>query len=94
MKKRTLVTMIGMVSGLALSTALYAGDTGSSGFSTLDTNQDGSISADEAAASPDLSKNWSAVDADENGAVDAAEFSAFESAMGGASTGEAPAEGQ
>jgi Ca2+-binding EF-hand superfamily protein len=96
MKKRTLVTMIGMVSGLALSTALYAGDTGSSGFSTLDADQDGSISADEAAASPELSKNWSTIDADENGVVDAAEFSAFEGAMGGESSGEAvaPAEGQ
>jgi Ca2+-binding EF-hand superfamily protein len=96
MKKRTLVTMIGMVSGLALSTAVFAADTGSSVFSTLDADQDGSISADEAAASPELSKNWSTIDADENGVVDAAEFSAFEGAMGGESSGEAvaPAEGQ
>jgi hypothetical protein len=85
MKKRTLATIIGMVSGLALSTAIYAG----ADFATLDANQDGSISADEAAADPELSKNWSTIDADENGMVDAAEFSAFEG-MGGEST-EAPA---
>ncbi len=88
MKKRTLATIIGMFSGLALSTAIYAG----SDFATLDTNQDGSISAEEASADPELSQNWSTIDADENGMVDAAEFSAFES-MGGEST-EAPAEGQ
>jgi Ca2+-binding EF-hand superfamily protein len=88
MKKRTLVTMIGMVSGLALSAAAYAGGD----FATYDTNQDGSISAEEAAMDADLSKNWSTIDADENGMVDAAEFSAFEGAGSGAT--EAPAEGQ
>ncbi|MES9944657.1 MAG: hypothetical protein B6D77_18970 [gamma proteobacterium symbiont of Ctena orbiculata] len=86
MKKRTLVMMMGMVSGLALSTALVAGGA----FTTLDVNQDGSISAEEAAASPELSKNWSTIDADENGMVDAAEFSAFEGM--GSETPEAPAE--
>jgi Ca2+-binding EF-hand superfamily protein len=87
MKKRTLATMIGMVSGLALSTALYAGD-----FASFDTNQDGSISAEEAAMDAELSKNWSTIDADENGMVDAAEFSAFEGA--GSESTEAPAEAQ
>ncbi|MEW8505907.1 MAG: hypothetical protein AB2598_04335 [Candidatus Thiodiazotropha sp.] len=86
MKKRTLATMMGMISGLALSTALVAG----TDFATLDANQDGSISAEEAAADPELSKNWSSIDKDENGMVDAAEFSAFEGMAGG--TPEAPAE--
>ncbi|MES9992046.1 MAG: hypothetical protein ABW098_08835 [Candidatus Thiodiazotropha sp.] len=86
MKKRTLATMIGMISGLALSTALVAG----TDFATLDANQDGSISAEEAAVDAELSKNWSSIDKDENGMVDAAEFSAFEG-MGG-ETPEAPAE--
>ncbi|PUB79210.1 MAG: hypothetical protein DBP03_00235 [gamma proteobacterium symbiont of Ctena orbiculata] len=86
MKKRTLATMIGMFSGLALSTTLVAG----TDFATLDVNQDGSISAEEAAADPEVSKNWSSIDKDENGMVDAAEFSAFEG-MGGETT-EAPAE--
>jgi hypothetical protein len=88
MKKRTLATMIGMFSALALSTSIYAGGD----FATYDTNQDGSISAEEASVDAELSKNWSTIDADENGMVDAAEFSAFEG-MGGEST-EAPAEGQ
>jgi Ca2+-binding EF-hand superfamily protein len=88
MKKRTLTTMVGIFSGLALSTALYAGGD----FATYDTNQDGSISAEEAAVDSELSKNWSTIDADENGMVDAAEFSAFEGAGSGAT--EAPAEGQ
>lgn len=88
MKKRTLATMIGMVSALALSTSIYAGG----GFAAYDTNQDGAISAEEAAADAELSKNWSTIDADENGMVDAAEFSAFESA--GSESTEAPAEGQ
>jgi Ca2+-binding EF-hand superfamily protein len=78
--------MIGLFSGLALSTSIYAGGD----FATYDTNQDGSISAEEAAADPELSKNWSTIDADENGMVDAAEFSAFEGM--GSETPEAPAE--
>lgn len=90
MKKRTLATMIGMFSGLALSAAVFAG----SDFATYDTNQDGSISAEEAAADPELSKNWSSIDADENGMVDAAEFSAFEGGAGSGESTEAPAEGQ
>jgi Ca2+-binding EF-hand superfamily protein len=88
MKKRTLATMIGMASAMALSTSIYAGGD----FATYDTNQDGSISAEEAAVDAELSKNWSTIDADENGMVDAAEFSAFEG-MGG-ETPEAPAEAQ
>jgi Ca2+-binding EF-hand superfamily protein len=90
MKKRTLATMIGMFSGLALSAAVYAGGD----FAAYDTNQDGSISAEEAAMDAELSKNWSTIDADENGVVDAAEFSAFEGAAAGAEATEAPAEGQ
>jgi Ca2+-binding EF-hand superfamily protein len=83
MKKRTLATLIGMFGGLALTTSLYA----ESDFATLDTNQDGSISAEEASMDSELSKNWSTIDADESGSVDATEFSAFE-AMGSGS--EAP----
>jgi Ca2+-binding EF-hand superfamily protein len=90
MKKRTLATMIGMFGGLALSAAVYA----EGGFDAYDTNQDGSISAEEAAMDAELSKNWSTIDADENGSVDAAEFSAFEGASAGGEATEAPAEGQ
>jgi Ca2+-binding EF-hand superfamily protein len=78
MKKRYLVTGLGMFSGLMLSTALIAGEGTMTEFSSLDTNQDGSLSAEEAATYQELSKNWSKVDADENGMIDQVEFSAFE----------------
>jgi len=78
MKKRYLATMLGLFSSLVLSTALFAGEATRADFGTLDTNQDGSLSAVEAASDPELSKNWSDIDKDENGVIDQAEFSAFE----------------
>jgi Ca2+-binding EF-hand superfamily protein len=87
MKKVTLATVVGMFSGMALSTALVAGGD----FATYDANQDGTISAEEAAVDVELSRNWSTIDADENGLVDAAEFSAFEG-MGTETTPDAPME--
>jgi Ca2+-binding EF-hand superfamily protein len=89
MKKRTLVTLMGMFGSLALSTALFAAEpeATTSGFSALDLDQDGSLSVEEAAANPALSTNWSTIDADENGVVDEAEFSAFEG-MGSESMGD------
>jgi hypothetical protein len=47
-------------------------------FDELDTNQDGQVSTDEAAKDVELKKAWSSVDQDANGAIDRAEFSAFE----------------
>jgi hypothetical protein len=55
-----------------------ASEVNAAGFGTLDTNQDGSLSPDEAASDSQLSKSWGDIDADENGAIDQAEFSAFE----------------
>ena len=51
-------------------------------FSPLDTNHDGNISAEEAGNDPELSKNWALIDNDNNGVVDAAEFSSFEGREG------------
>ena len=78
MKKRYLPMMLGLFGSLMLSSALFAGDMSRPDFTTLDTNQDGSLSAVEAASDPELSKNWSDIDKDENGVIDQAEFSAFE----------------
>ncbi|MEJ2609328.1 MAG: hypothetical protein P8179_04370 [Candidatus Thiodiazotropha sp.] len=90
MKKSYMTTLIGLFGSLVLSSALYAAGTdaasevetasevNAAGFGTLDTNQDGSLSPDEAASDSQLSKSWGDIDADENGAIDQAEFSAFE----------------
>ncbi len=78
MKKLYITLPLGMFSGLVLSTALLASEATGVDFSALDTNQDGTLSAEEASANPGLSQNWSAIDSDENGVIDNAEFSAFE----------------
>lgn len=88
--KKYLNMMLGLFAGLMLSTAVFAGEGTRADFGTLDTNQDGSLSAVEAASDPELSKNWSEIDKDENGVIDQAEFSAFEGMQGG--TGDQPME--
>jgi Ca2+-binding EF-hand superfamily protein len=50
-------------------------------FIKLDVNEDGYISAQEAAADESLHQSWETTDANQDGQIDAAEFSAFE-AMG------------
>jgi hypothetical protein len=82
MKKNYLALMLSLIGSLMLSTALFAGEETKMDFGSLDTNQDGSLSAEEAAASPELSSNWIVIDKDENGVVDQAEFSAFEGMQG------------
>ncbi|MBW9273679.1 MAG: EF-hand domain-containing protein [Candidatus Thiodiazotropha sp. (ex. Lucinisca nassula)] len=47
-------------------------------FMKLDRNADGFISAEESIVSEALYKNWSTVDANNDGRIDTAEFSAFE----------------
>lgn len=91
MKKTYLSTLLGLFGSLVLSTALFAGEGAGVDFGALDTNQDGSLSAEEAASDLELSKSWSVIDADENGVIDAAEFSAFEG-MQDAGASEQPAE--
>ena len=91
MKKRYLSMLVGLFGSLMLSTALFAGEGVGVDFGTLDTNQDGTLSADEAAADLELSKNWSAIDTDENGVIDEAEFSAFEG-MQGTESSETPSD--
>ena len=91
MKKNYLALTLSLIGSLMLSTALFAGEETKVDFGSLDTNQDGSLSAEEAAVSPGLSSNWIVIDKDENGVVDQAEFSAFEG-MQGTEAAEQPVE--
>jgi hypothetical protein len=59
-------------------TAAVAGE---DAFMKLDVNEDGYISAQEAAADESLHQSWETTDANQDGQVDATKFSAFE-AMG------------
>ena len=47
-------------------------------FQKLDANHDGQISRDEAKQSPEVNKNFNQADANKDGKLDAAEFSALE----------------
>ena len=47
-------------------------------FKTLDTDMNGSISAEEAANNEMLTKEWSKLDADNSGGLEEAEFARFE----------------
>lgn len=51
-------------------------------FRTLDNDANGTISAEEAAANPDLHARWQELDTDKNNQLDTAEFSAFEADTG------------
>lgn len=67
--------------GAADSATGMGGDTGMAAgadFSSLDVNQDGYLSQDEAAGDPRLANNWQAADTDADGRVSEPEFSAFE----------------
>jgi Ca2+-binding EF-hand superfamily protein len=75
MKKNTLLqSALAMAAAGFLTTAMAGEDA----FSKLDSNADGSISSEEATASEALYKGWESADANQDGQVDAAEFSAFE----------------
>lgn len=47
-------------------------------FETLDQDGNGTISAQEAEAAPNLADAWDKADSNQDGVVDRAEFSAFE----------------
>ncbi|MHB1141552.1 MAG: hypothetical protein ACYC1T_07340 [Sulfuricaulis sp.] len=73
MKKHTLTALALMAaSGLAWAAG------GAASFQELDTNRDGQITLDEAKKSPDLKANFTQADANKDGKLDAAEFSALE----------------
>ena len=61
---------------LLISGSVVAGDKMS--YKDFDANQDGMISAEEAATSPALSAQWTALDANADGMIDQAEFAKME----------------
>ena len=61
---------------LLVSSVAVAGEKMS--YKDLDADQDGKISAEEAAASPTLTRQWTVLDANGDGAVDQAEFAKME----------------
>ena len=68
-----LLTLV--LSGAAFATGLSK--TQSQLFMKLDTNQDGYITSSEAKSDEDLVKVFKDLDSDENGALDAVEFVAY-----------------
>lgn len=67
-----------MIAILALSGACSTVIAGEDAFMKLDRNADGFISAEESIENEALYRGWSKADANDDGMVDSAEFSAFE----------------
>jgi hypothetical protein len=71
-----------------LATLLFFAAVGGSGlaasatFEQHDANKDGKVSAVEAGKDIEVTKMWSTVDTDKDGAINRTEFSAFESLRG------------
>lgn len=70
-QKLTLAALALLVSGVA-----FAADKDM--YSSLDANQDGAISQEEAAAMPGLNDKWAELDANADGVLDQAEFAKME----------------
>lgn len=71
-----------MLATLLFSTAVIgAGAAGNNAFDQLDTNKDGQLNATEASGDEALSSKWTEADQDQSGAIDRAEFSAFETML-------------
>lgn len=73
MKIKQLIVFSAFVVGAAVATA---GE--NAYFSKLDIDGDGVLSKAEAAADPVLMESWSTADANQDGQLEKAEFSAFE----------------
>jgi hypothetical protein len=78
MKKIQIVKTATVLLAAGFFTAAVASE---DAFIKLDVNEDGYISAQEAVADEPLHQSWETTDANQDGQIDAAEFSAFE-AMG------------
>jgi hypothetical protein len=76
MKVTDLITTSAFVASFAFAASTLAGETDH--FAQLDTDGNGMISTEEAAADPKLSQGWAAADANKDGQLERAEFSALE----------------
>ncbi|MEN8179929.1 MAG: EF-hand domain-containing protein [Pseudomonadota bacterium] len=74
MKMQMTKTAVALLAAGFMATAIASENQ----FNKLDADADGYISAEEAAAHEGLQKGWQGTDANMDGKVDAAEFSAFE----------------
>ncbi len=61
-----------------ISTAALAESSAVIAFNELDANKDDGLSAAEAGALPDISAQWSTLDADADGKLNRAEFAAYQ----------------
>lgn len=61
----------------ALTASSFAGDA-SERFSQLDADGDGAISLEEATVDPNVADAWGSIDANQDGKLESAEFSAYE----------------
>jgi Ca2+-binding EF-hand superfamily protein len=76
----TTLAAVALLAGNAVQAAGQSETT--STFQTLDSDANGTISAAEAKANPDLHARWQELDTDKNNQLDTAEFSAFEAGSG------------
>ncbi len=79
MKIVNLIATSAFVASLAFTANTIAGE--SAEFSKLDTDGNGMISSEEAAADPALMQDWTSADANGDGQLERAEFSALEQKM-------------
>ncbi len=70
--------MLVLIVSTLLATVASAADI----FATLDTNQNGAISKEEAAALPSLIEQWSTLDTDASGDLNAKEFAVYQASSG------------
>lgn len=80
MRKMPIATILAALA-LVAGSAVQAEETKSM-FQGLDADANGYISAEEAAANPELHARWQELDADKNNLLDMSEFSAFEAGSG------------
>jgi hypothetical protein len=76
MKVTDLIATSAFVASFAFAASALAGETDQ--FTQLDTDGNGMISSEEAAADPTLVESWTAVDVNQDGQLERAEFSALE----------------
>ncbi|MEZ4599764.1 MAG: hypothetical protein R2940_08245 [Syntrophotaleaceae bacterium] len=76
---KRILTNLCLLAAVLFSVTAFAGEESApSTFQTLDVDQDGYISGQEAASSESLNQEFKKVDANQDGKLDEAEFAAFE----------------